>query len=189
LECARPLALSAGALPVAYTVRVGLYDPATMDRLGVVDLPEKVHILPRKPLREAQVKSEPVARFGEGVRLLGHRVQERDGALELTLYWQASTQPPHDYQVFVHLLDSDGRMVGQNDGPPVNGYYPASTWLPDQIIPDTHRVLLPAGNPPAEVAIGLYDLTSGQRLPALDAGGARLPDDALVIPLALKAAP
>jgi hypothetical protein len=33
------------------------------------------------------------------------------------------------------------------------------------------------------VAIGLYDLTSGQRLPALDAGAARLKDDALVIPI------
>jgi 6-pyruvoyl-tetrahydropterin synthase related domain len=171
------------APPVAYTVRVGLYDPATMERLGAVDLPEKVHILPQEPLREAQVKSEPSARFGDSIRLLGHRVEQRDGALDLTLYWQAGATPPQDYQVFVHLLDGDGRLVGQNDGPPVSGYYPASTWLPGQIIADTHRVQLPAGTSPAAVAIGLYDLVSGQRLPATDTGGARLADDAVVIPL------
>jgi hypothetical protein len=171
------------APPVAYTVRAGLYNPVTMEQLGVVELPEKVHIVPRQPLREVQVKSEPAARFGEGIRLLGHRVKEQDGALDLTLYWQASTPPAQDYQVFVHLLDGAGRMVGQNDGPPLNGYYPASTWLPDQIIADTHRVPLPAGSRPAALAIGLYDLTSGQRLPAFGAGGAALVDDALVIPL------
>jgi hypothetical protein len=171
------------APPVAYTVRVGLYDPATMDRLGVVDLPEKVHILPQAPLREAQVKSEPAARFGDAIRLLGHRVEERDGALELTLYWQAGARPARDYQVFVHLLDGNGRLVGQNDGAPVNGYYPASAWLPGQIISDTHRVQLPAGSPPAAVGVGLYDLAGGQRVSATDAGGARLADDAVVIPL------
>jgi hypothetical protein len=177
------------APPVAYTVRVGLYDPKTMDRLGAVQLPQKVHILPRRPLREAQVKAEPAARFGDAIQLVGHRVEERDGALDLTLYWQASAAPARDYQVFVHLLDGSGRMVGQNDGPPVDGYYPASTWLPGQIISDTHRVPLPEGGRPAAVAIGLYDLASGARLPATDAVGARLPDDALVIPLAGAGAP
>jgi hypothetical protein len=171
------------ALPVAYTVRVGLYNPKTMDRLGTVDLPEKVHILPGQPLREAQVKSEPTARFGDEIRLLGHRAVERNGALELTFYWQAGAKPIRDYQVFVHLLDGDGKLVGQNDGPPVDGYYPTSTWLPDQIIADVHRVLMPRGSRPVSVAVGLYDLASGQRAPATDTGGAPLKDDALVIPL------
>ena len=172
----------ASAPPVAYAVRAGLYDPKTMERLGFVDLPEKVHVMPRESLRESQVKSGPSVQFGEGIRLLGHRVEEQDGALDLTLYWRASAQPAQDYQVFVHLLDGDGRMVGQNDGPPVNGYYPASTWLQDQIIADTHRVPLPTGGRPAAVAVGLYDLASGKRLPATGADGARLVDDALIIP-------
>jgi hypothetical protein len=154
-----------------------------MERLGVVELPQKVHILPQEPLRESEVKSEPSARFGEGIRLVGHRLEERDGALDLTLYWQAGARPDHDYQVFVHLLDGEGRIVGQSDGPPVSGYYPASTWLPDQIIADTHRVPLPREGRPSAFAIGLYDLVSGQRLPALDTGGAGLANDALVIPL------
>jgi hypothetical protein len=171
------------APPVAYTVWAGLYNPVTMERLGAVELPDKVHIVSRQPLREAQVKSEPSARFGDGIRLLGHRVEKRDGALDLTLYWQAGAQPDRDYQVFVHLLDNAGRMAEQNDGPPVNGYYPTSAWLPDQIIADTHRIPLSAESRAASVAVGLYDLASAQRLPAVDAGGARLKDDSLVIPL------
>jgi hypothetical protein len=114
---------------------------------------------------------------------LGHRVEKRDGVLDLTLYWQAGAQPDRDYQVFVHLLDNAGRMAEQNDGPPVNGYYPTSAWLPDQIIADTHRIPLSAESRAASVAVGLYDLASAQRLPAVDAGGARLKDDSLVIPL------
>jgi hypothetical protein len=168
---------------VAYTVRVGLYDPATMDRLGTIELPEKVHVLSRQPLRETQVESAPSARFGDTIRLLGHRAERRDGALDLTLYWQASALPDRDYQVFVHLLDGAGQIIGQDDGPPMGGYYPTSAWLPGQIVADLHHIPLPEGASLAAIAVGLYDLGSGQRLPATDASGARLQDDALVIPL------
>jgi hypothetical protein len=174
---------------VSYVVRAGLYDPKTLDRLGTIDLPDRVHILPARPLREADVRSAPTAQFGGKIRLLGHRVEERDGALDLTLYWQAGETPDGDYQVFVHLLDGSGRMVGQSDGPPVGGYYPASTWLPGQIIADLHSVPLSGEGRPATVAVGLYDLASGERLPAAAAGGARLKDDALVIPIGGSAAP
>ncbi len=180
--------IPADAPPVAYAVNVGLYNPVTLERLGSAELPERVHVLLRRPLREADVRSAAAARFGEQIRLLGHRLERRDGGAELTLFWQAQATPPQDYQVFVHLLDSAGRLAAQNDGPPVGGYYPTSAWLPRQIIADVHRVPLPVEGQPAAIAFGLYDLASGVRLPAYGADGARLADDAVVIPLDALAA-
>jgi hypothetical protein len=87
-----------------------------------------------------------------------------------------------DYTVFVHLLDGDGNVVAQADGPPVGGDYPTSLWAPDETIVE-ERVLdvenLSSGV--YELALGMYLLETGDRLPATDAEGNRLPHD--VIPL------
>jgi hypothetical protein len=80
-------------------------------------------------------------------------------------------------------LDDRGERIAQRDGPPVNGRYPSSTWLPGQIIPDNHRIPLPAGVNPADlrVAVGLYAPGDGARLPVTDARGARVLDDQIML--------
>jgi hypothetical protein len=69
-----------------------------------------------------------------------------------------------DYWVFLHVLDQDGeRMWGDDHQPPV----PTSTWKPGQAVEYTRTVFLP--NYPyigsAEVRIGLYMPSTGERLP------------------------
>jgi hypothetical protein len=76
-------------------------------------------------------------------------------------------------------------MVGQQDRPPVHGWYPTSAWKPGQIISDTHTVpLLPgalAGD--LEVAAGLYTPADGQRAPVTDARGMRQANDEIILPI------
>ena len=88
-------------------------------------------------------------------------------------------------QIFVHLLDAQGQVIGQLDGAPYANRYPLVAWRVGQVIEDARTWAATDADPTqvAAIALGLYDLASGARLPALDAAGARLPNDAWVIPL------
>jgi hypothetical protein len=85
--------------------------------------------------------------------------------------------------VFLHVLDSAGRMVAQGDGPPLNGWYPTSAWLAGQVIAERRTVTLPAGADLAglRVAVGLYRPADGVRLPVFDARGARQDADRIIL--------
>jgi len=173
--------------PVQYRLQAGLYDPATGERFGMADLPQPFHVTASTLARASMASDSSAARFGPQIRLLGHSLGQDAGALALTLFWQADEQPQTDYQVFVHVLDADGKMLAQADGPPVGGIYPTSAWLPGQIISDTHRIVLPEGSMPegsrpASLEVGLYDLASMQRLPAAAARNAAEGNDAVIIP-------
>ena len=62
--------------------------------------------------------------FGRQIELAGYDASEASGTLDLTLYWRALVQPPHAYTVFVHVIDSGGRQVGQKDNMPVRDQLP-----------------------------------------------------------------
>ena len=109
--------------------------------------------------------------------LLAYGYQPGGDGLEtrLTLYWQASARLDTGYTVFVHVLDAQGAILAQADGPPLADHYPTTAWQPHEIVQDS-RVVLPG----PRYLVGLYDPLSGERLPAyLD--GTRLPDDAVLL--------
>ncbi len=89
--------------------------------------------------------------------------------------WQALAPLPKDYSVFVHLVDADGFTVAQRDTMPLGGRAPTSRWQPGQIIEDRYVVEIPptAYTPThAQWAVGLYDHSSGERLPLHEDGDA-----------------
>ena len=111
----------------------------------------------------------PLAHFAEGIRLEMAQVPDRlpaDGRLPLTLFWSAEQTPAHDYTVFVHVLDRDGQMVGQQDQAPAAGKAPTSGWVPGQLIADEYRIPVQtgSGDGPYRVYIGMYDPSTGTRL-------------------------
>ncbi len=91
----------------------------------------------------------------EGMHLPETTVTSGD-ILSLELYWSSLNQVNENYTVFIHLLDEAGNLVGQGDGPPVNGYYPTSAWSSGEVILDTHVIPIPD-----ELASGRYDLVAG----------------------------
>ncbi len=171
------LRLPADAPPVPAHLDVGLY-VAGGPRLGSIALPDLVYISPTHPLAARDVPPGTRATFGPGIELLGERVSPEDDGTSVTLFWRSGQAVGTDYQVFVHLLDADGRLIGQADGPPVSGLYPMSLWRAGEIISDTHHMAGPGRA--ATIQVGLYDLSTLQRLPAADQYGRRLPDDAVV---------
>lgn len=128
---------------------------------------------------------EPLeARFGESIVLRGYRLERQDGALRLTLYWQALQTIEHDYVRFVHLLaDESGEPLAQQDGAPQNDAYPTGQWTEGEIIADSVTLDATAfGAGDGLVAAGFYP--SGEpstRLPAYDAQDNPLPDGRALI--------
>lgn len=118
--------------------------------------------------------------LGEQVVLIGFDAPDgfaRGDTIEVTLYWKAKQDLAINYQVFLHLLDRDGKPVAQSDK--LNpGDFPTSRWPPDKYVRDTHRLTLPQALTDGEYTLstGLWVQTEGWRLPVLDIQGNQIGD-------------
>jgi len=139
------------------------------------------------PVAIAAVPQHLTTAFFEFAALRGYDLSTAEAypgeALNLTLYWEALAPAEADYTVFVHLLDADGSLAAQADGQPLAGAYPTTLWDAGERVADG-RILrlgnaLHAGD--YRLAVGWYVLDTGQRLPAADAAGNRLPNDMAIL--------
>jgi hypothetical protein len=96
-------------------------------------------------------------------------------ALRLTLYWRVLAPMETSYTVFTHLLDANGQLWAQKDNLPVRGSYPTTEWGVGEAVVDKYDTVIPPDAPAGqyELEVGLYDATTGQRLPLLDKAGQR----------------
>jgi hypothetical protein len=135
-----------------------------------------------------------LARFDGGMTLLGIDLPngaalDAGGVMPITLYWTTDTVIPANYTLFIHLADSDNRLLYQFDGVPYNGRQPTRQWLPGQRFADTYtitvaRSALDGGlDKLATLSLGFYpwDSTSKRQTATELATGALLGDR---IPLA-----
>ncbi len=102
--------------------------------------------------------------------------------LHVSLLWRALQPMSTDYTVFVQLTSADGRVWAHHDAQPGGGLRPTSSWEVSEEIGDNHGLLLPTNIPAGEyqLAVGLYDATTGQRLLAVtDADDAE--EDSIVV--------
>jgi len=171
------------AAPELYDVEVGLYDAKTDNRLEAADesgepvmppIVGRVRVAPAQPLRVSPQRTSQ-ADFGSAV-LIGSDAPEGahpGDAVPLRLYWRAVSLLDQDYTVFVHLLDSSGKLIAQADSQPRDNAYPTSAWAAGDVIPDDHILKLPADLAPGDYAIrvGLYLAPNGPRLPLKSSAG------------------
>ncbi len=110
------------------------------------------------------------------------------GSVSLDLEWQALRAVAPDYTVFVHLLGPDGLVHGQIDRWPVSGTRATSGWAPGERIADPYVIQLPADAPAGDyqVEIGLYLLSTSERLSVLNAAGVPVDDRLLLRGLVVK---
>jgi len=122
--------------------------------------------------------------FGGFAELLGYDLEctkyKPTQPIRITLYWRVvgETPPTRAYTVFTHLLNTEGRLVGQHDGVPAEGHRPTTGWLPGEVIADPHNMIIkdPAHRGSTRIAVGLYDSATIERV-CLTAGG-----DHLILP-------
>ncbi|RLT34911.1 MAG: hypothetical protein DWI57_16055, partial [Chloroflexi bacterium] len=116
------------------------------------------------------------ASFGGQIRLLGYEIAAdaivAGGPLTVTLAWQTERAMDVSYSLFLHLLDADGQIVAQRDGVPHDGQLPTSIWLPGEVVTDSY--ILQPEQPLTQgtytLITGLYEPSSGQRLPVTQDG-------------------
>lgn len=170
--------------PAAAIIRVGVYGGENHDPLPALD----ARLRPIEGSAEiARVRVAPAQapRFEPENRLavnLGHRMvltgyglsstaPHSGGSLVVDLYWKPLARLTHDYTVFVHLIDEEGNLRGQIDQQPVQGDYPTSLWIAEEVVRDTHTLLLPTDLPAGRylLNVGLYLVETGERLEVIDA--------------------
>ena len=127
------------------------------------------------PIPVAGVGSEAV--FGGQIELTGfagatHMVGPvRPGDIApLALWWHTRTKLEARYKVFVHIGKPDAPPIAQNDGEPVAGFRPSTSWSTDEMVTDYRAVWIKPGTPPGQYAIfvGLYDANTSERLKLQD---------------------
>jgi hypothetical protein len=173
--------------PGKFRFRLNLFDPTTHEVAPLMDSFNLPYTSPavtdyatlgQQGIEEESGVQPAAFTFGDPplFRLVGLKTDAED----LTLYWQSLRPADKNYSVFLHLLDESGKLAAQHDGEPGNGRLPTSMWLPGEILGDLHPLTLPDAGL-YNLAVGVYDWQTGQRLPVTDALGQRLPDDQAVL--------
>lgn len=122
------------------------------------------------------------ARLGENIALIGYEAGRTGNDIALTLYWGSIAETRGDYTVFVHLLDSSGRVIAQDDAQPGHRSYPTSRWRAGQVILDDYRLAIPPdARGDLKIEIGMYVLETGARLRMIDANGVPMENDRVLI--------
>jgi 4-amino-4-deoxy-L-arabinose transferase-like glycosyltransferase len=133
------------------------------------------------------IENRVLVQVGQDIRLLGYELEPAElrpgDSVQLVLYWEAIHKSAADYTVFVHLLDPSGDLHAQNDSQPQNGMYPTYLWDEGERIRDVYQLTIsPDALPGAyQIAVGMYELSTLQRLPLTDSLGSPLPDARLLI--------
>jgi hypothetical protein len=158
-----PAALESG------TYRMILQEEAPLADLDIT-APDRLFVPP-----ESEVVIE--IPYGEKVQLTGYTVSEDGDRLTIELIWQALGEISNAYNVFVHLVDEQGRIIAQADGEPANWTRPTTGWVLGEYIVDSHSLTLPPDSDLAglHLRVGLYDPVTGQRLPTPSGDTAELP--------------
>jgi hypothetical protein len=122
--------------------------------------------------------------LGEAIQLHGVDLDKQSyipgETVHLILHWQSLQHPTEDYTVFAQLIDMAGQLQAQQDAKPIR---PTSSWLLGQRFADGYEIPLDeemlAGD--YRLIVGMYNPSTGQRLPAYQDDGTRWPDDAVVL--------
>jgi hypothetical protein len=101
--------------------------------------------------------------FTEPLRLVGYQVNSRritiDTPLRFGLYLKSDERVIGNYQIFTHVLATDGTLIAQADHIAGADSYPSSLWPPGSLIYNRFEIQLPVDTPPGDyrVAVGLYE--------------------------------
>jgi len=162
--------------PDTGVVEVGLYLPEG-ERLRTPNGADSVQL--------ARVKIDPHSgnvpnavdvNFSNQARLIGYRLDQRNvhpgDTVQLVIYWQAASTMDTDYTVFVHVAGSENQVWARDEGWPVQGRAPTSTWTPGQVVEDIRRLTIGMTTPDGvyDIEVGLYD-PDVKRLPIVASDG------------------
>jgi hypothetical protein len=134
---------------------------------------------------------EAIAEFGDQFELLAVMPPDSTIApgsvMPLMIRWRAVAPSAISYTSFVHLVGGGKPFIAGVDGEPCAGWYPTSQWHPGEVVEYQLTLSLPPDLAPGvyDLAVGMYDWTTGERLPVSQANQ-REPDRAFAGTIVIK---
>jgi hypothetical protein len=174
-----------GVLEVGVVDETGQWQAATSATGRILTIPQGVTVVkiaPKRPF-SAEPAVATAVQFGDQLKLLGYDYDQT--AQTITLYWQALVPLTADYTTFVHILDEQGQIISQTDGQPQAGAYPTSLWDVGEQVADPKQLVIPPHTHSVQVAVGVYSLASGERLPVMAAQEEQLSENRFLLSLRL----
>lgn len=87
-----------------------------------------------------------------------------DTVITVAAYWLALNPISEDWKAFLHVVDGNGRPLGQHDAFPGENFSPTSRWEVGEIVFDPHTVVLARSRPPGlHFRVGMYLFDGGIR--------------------------
>lgn len=169
-----------------YPLIAGYYDIESQEPLQVIDANTSQATTPfigNLIVHGESGEIDAAYQFGDHITMTEPEMAVTDNGEELCFVWQTNQQLEADYTVFMHLRDDTGEIVYQEDFKPKLGQYPTWAWAVGEIVEYCHFIA--TENIPdtvTNVAIGMYDPTTIERLALTLMNGDRLEHDMLIIP-------
>ncbi len=142
-----PPHLPAGAARVS----LALIDESGRVRAGPYPLGTITVLVPERSFDIPLMQYRADYDFAESIRLLGYDLAPDS----ITLYWQALQPVSKRLTIFVHELDTGGKLIKGHDAAPQRS---TPGWLPGEVIVDVHPIF-----PGNRFEVGLYDPITGDR--------------------------
>ena len=116
--------------------------------------------------------------FADSIQLAGYRLNRQGDQLNVTLFWQAESQPSDDWVVFIHVAEAGQPPAAQTANRPVGSIRPTQGWRADEIIEDHHTLILPADltAEQSNIFVGLFLATEPNPRAPLTINGEAKPD-------------
>ncbi len=127
--------------------------------------------------------SAPTATFGDSIVLETDTINVEVSPyphVRVVLRWRIDAKRAANETVFLHLTAPSGEVVAQADGYPLLGLAPFWLWEPGDILEEIRRVPYTPDSS-YQLWLGVYNADTGDRLPGIDASGAPLEDDRLLL--------
>jgi 4-amino-4-deoxy-L-arabinose transferase-like glycosyltransferase len=97
----------------------------------------------------------PIAQFGYLFGLRWAHVIRTGDAVRVNLLWEALAQTSYDYSISAFVLAADGQLIGQHDGPPLDGRALTSGWRTGDLRFDSHTIPLVGPLSPGTLTVGV----------------------------------
>jgi hypothetical protein len=185
-----PVLINSGSeAPTRLLVNIGLFDFKEPGRPGIEAIgPDSQPVSPTIgelkliPTQWPDLKNTPpLAEFADHIKLIDSHTTgctATNDNCQITLTWLTDGRPATDYTVFIQLW-RDGEFIAGFDSPPLGNNYPTRLWDTNEVIVDAHTLDLSTLSPGEyRILTGLYNFTTGERLPAT-ANGEPLPNYAV----------